>query len=502
MVEQGRGGLIPTRQYSHYFTTTQFWTVQTSVLNAGVQAQINDIHYKIEDSSSLALQVKAEVAALKGDPRLEEGAKALELALVALMQGQSKQDARFRQEIGEIYGLLVSLSQQVAETQQRQQAAAHEAAQTAQRGELQVFITQAAAIASVKSQSDQVERRVGGVEEDVANLTTTNVAEGTNLYYTNARADGRIAAAVGVSVQAYDADLTTWAGITPGTGVATALGINVGSSGAFVTFNGAGGTPSSLTLTNATNLPISTGVSGLGAGVAAFLATPSSANLLAALTDETGTGKLVFADAPTLGGQLTVKGLGASTGIAFEIQDSAGNPTFRITDNGRVLAGTLSSTFPYYFVSSGSQTIVGERSSSSTSLTSSVVSGGAFRNPDTTNGNYSSLQFLGVTTTGAGITFGHIACVMTDHTNGSIDSDFAFLARSNNAFTEPLRVTGTGNVGVNTNSQFGSGVKVIGIADAGTVPSTNPTGGGVLYSESGALKWRGSAGTVTTIAVA
>ncbi len=37
-----------------------------------------------------------------------------------------------------------------------------------------------------------------------------------------------------------------------GTGVATALAINVGSAGAFVTFNGAGGTPSSITLTNAT----------------------------------------------------------------------------------------------------------------------------------------------------------------------------------------------------------------------------------------------------------
>ena len=40
-----------------------------------------------------------------------------------------------------------------------------------------------------------------------------------------------------------------------GTGVATALGVNVGSAGAFVTFNGALGTPSSGTLTNATGLP-------------------------------------------------------------------------------------------------------------------------------------------------------------------------------------------------------------------------------------------------------
>lgn len=85
-----------------------------------------------------------------------------------------------------------------------------------------------------------------------------------------------------------------------GTGVATALAVNVGSAGAFVTFNGAGGTPSSLTLTNATGLPISTGVSGLGTGVATFLATPSSANLAAAVTDETGSGALVFATSPTL----------------------------------------------------------------------------------------------------------------------------------------------------------------------------------------------------------
>ena len=60
------------------------------------------------------------------------------------------------------------------------------------------------------------------------------------------------------------------------------------------------GTPTSGTLTNCTGLPVSTGVSGLGTGVATFLATPSSANLASAVTDETGTGALVFANTPTL----------------------------------------------------------------------------------------------------------------------------------------------------------------------------------------------------------
>lgn len=46
---------------------------------------------------------------------------------------------------------------------------------------------------------------------------------------------------------------------------------------------------------------------------------------------------------------------------------------------------------------------------------------------------------------------------------------------------------------------FGSGVGVIFIANANTVPSGTPSGGGILYVDAGALKYKGSSGTVTTI---
>ena len=97
---------------------------------------------------------------------------------------------------------------------------------------------------------------------------------------------------------------------------------------------GALGTPSSGTLTSCTGLPISTGVSGLGTGAATFLATPSSANFAALLTDETGSGSNVFATSPTLvtpvlgtpqSGTLTnctglpISGLTASTSTALGV---------------------------------------------------------------------------------------------------------------------------------------------------------------------------------------
>jgi hypothetical protein len=60
------------------------------------------------------------------------------------------------------------------------------------------------------------------------------------------------------------------------------------------------GTPTSGTLTNATGLPVSTGLTGAGAGVLDWLGTPSSANLATAVTGETGSGALMFGTSPQI----------------------------------------------------------------------------------------------------------------------------------------------------------------------------------------------------------
>ena len=110
-----------------------------------------------------------------------------------------------------------------------------------------------------------------------------------------------------------------------------------------VPLNGALGTPSSGTLTNCTGLPVSS-VTNLGTGVATFLGTPSSANLASAVTDETGSGALVFATSPTLvtpvlgtptSGTLSNCTVDGTNKVGYINAPQSTNTTLALTDQGK-----------------------------------------------------------------------------------------------------------------------------------------------------------------------
>lgn len=277
--------------------------------------------------------------------------------------------------VDEVERALAVIASTVSEIRSQQQQALR--AQQASDGDATVRSAfdqqlQAAQIQRAQGRAEEAIRVADGVATDLANLTTTDVAEGTNLYFTDARADGRIAAAVGVSVQAYDADLTAFAGKTAPTGDVV-------------------GTSDAQTLTNKT---ISGG---------------SASNLTALST----TGDVSF---------------GAS---------SATNPQ----GWGRIM----------------------------------------------------SVENSGTNGAGIGVKDANAQWTLASYQGG------LYFAKDALATCLFLGLDGK-NVGVGTTTQFGSGSGVVGIVNATTVPTTNPTGGGVLYVEAGALKYRGSSGTVTTIA--
>jgi len=83
-----------------------------------------------------------------------------------------------------------------------------------------------------------------------ATATELNILDGATLTTTELNYVDGVTSAIQTQLNGKQATITF------GTGVETALGVNVGSAGAFVTFNGALGTPSSGTLTNATGLPV------------------------------------------------------------------------------------------------------------------------------------------------------------------------------------------------------------------------------------------------------
>lgn len=277
-----------------------------------------------------------------------------------------------------------------------------------------------------------------------------------------------------------------------GTGIATALAANIGSAGAPVLFNGAGGTPSSLTLTSATGLPLTTGVTG----------TLPVAN--------GGTGQTSYTNGQLLIGNTTGNTLAKATltGTANQVvvTNGAGSVTLSTPQD---IATASSPTFSTLTLNNAGSALTGTNAAlnfpSSLADGNYINIGTSGRNIGVFNlGNFFFTANLDYDTTANVYKYSTTtAATVIELGVASIDLKYAASGTAGNTATPSVgfSVTIGGNAAFFGAGSFGSGTNVIFIGNT-SAPSGSPVGGGLLYVSSGGLKYKGSSGTATNIAPA
>lgn len=201
------------------------------------------------------------------------------------------------------------------------------------------------------------------------------------------------------SIQPLDSDLTSWAAITRGTGFDTAAALNVGSAGAFVTFNGAGGTPTSMVGTNITgtaagltagnvttnaNLTGDVTSSGNVATVANVPANATHGTDLTSVPTDTGGWTKYFVTGSNYQTSTTTAGTDI-TGLTSGTLSTSTRYEFEVTLNLLNAADTTGMKFAYHIAGTGSPTVVSVIWGNQNSATSAAVA--SLNALDTLNGN-------------------------------------------------------------------------------------------------------------------
>jgi hypothetical protein len=273
-----------------------------------------------------------------------------------------------------------------------------------------------------------------------------------------------------------------------GTGVATALAVNIGSAGAPVVFNGALGTPSSGTVTNLT------GTASININGTVGATTPTTG----AFTTLKTSGNVGIIE-PTSTNPLTVRGTGnaAYTSAKGIVADYTGSSTSVILPIGFSWSGSISTQNPYWGMGliptnfgAGSAelgfyvgaTEMGRFTASGlgigTNLPSSKLQvSGAIR---TTGSDTVALAGSGVVRHIAGTTMGFVSYGANISTPGA----FNFTGLSSDASVGDIRATidSSGNVGIGTSSPAS---KLDVQVTSATAYSSGVTGNGLrLYNTS------------------